>query len=63
MCLAIKKIGTYNLRYRNEVGELHPVYLRTYIWKAVTGLMFDFVKKRREIYFSDLADSNIEKYE
>jgi hypothetical protein len=40
-----KKIKSYNLRYRNKKGIFQPVQLRSYIWKGVTGLMFQYVKK------------------
>ena len=61
--LAIKKIRTYNLRYKNKTGELQPVHFSTYMWKSVTGLMLAFVKAKKEICFSDLPGWVIKKYE
>ena len=63
LLLAIKKIRTYNLRYKNKIGELQPVHLSTYMWKSVTGLMFGFVKAKKEICFSDLSSWDIKKNE
>lgn len=62
LSLAIKKISTYNLKYKNKTGELHPVHLSTYMWKSITGLMFNFVKTKREVCFSDLGNSREYEY-
>jgi hypothetical protein len=49
-----RKIQSYNLRYRNKKGIFQPVLLRTYLWKGVTGLMFQYVRKNRKgRYYSD----------
>jgi hypothetical protein len=63
LCLAVKKIGTYNLKYKNKTGDLHPVNLSTYMWKSITGLMLTSVKTKREVCFSDLPNWEIQKYE
>jgi DNA-directed RNA polymerase specialized sigma subunit len=39
------KIETYNLRYRDENGDLKPVKFSSYIWKRIDGFMLDFLKK------------------
>jgi len=57
LVLAIKKIATYNLEYRNKTGELQPLHLSTYMWKSVTGLIYTYGKNKKEICFSDLSDS------
>lgn len=55
LLLAGRKIHTYNLRYRDKRGCLKPVYFRTYLWKAVTGLILQLLKRKKyEITFSDL---------
>lgn len=51
--LAITKISTYQLDYRNTSGMLQPRHLSTYIWKAVTGVMFSHVRRKREIAMKD----------
>ncbi len=63
LLLAIEKIHTYNLRYKNKTGELQPVHLSTYMWKSVTGLMLSFIKTNKEICFSNLSSWDIQKYE
>ena len=55
--LALKKIDTYNLRYRDKKGNLKPVYFRSYIWKGITGVIVSSIKKRKEILFSELSDN------
>lgn len=40
-----KKIQSYNLRYRNKKGVFQPVLLRSYIWKGITGVIFQYVRK------------------
>ena len=56
LLLATKKVRTFDLCYRNKKGRLKPVYFRTYLWKAVTGLILQFIKKyKNEIMFSDLS--------
>jgi hypothetical protein len=39
------KIKRYNLRYKDKNGVFKKVYLRTYLWKGITGLMFSYIKK------------------
>jgi hypothetical protein len=41
------KIRSYNLRYRNMKGVFQPVQLRSYIWKGVMGVIFQYVRKNR----------------
>lgn len=62
--LSLKKIYTYNLRYRNKKGKLQPVYFRTYIWKSTDGLIIDSVKSgnKKEICFSDLSETKLKRY-
>ena len=56
LLLASKKVHTFNLRYRNKQGRLSRVYFRTYLWKAVTGLILQIINKNKhEIMFSDLS--------
>jgi hypothetical protein len=53
-----KKIQSYNLRYRNKRGVFQPVLLRSYIWKGITGVIFQYVKKNNlEIAFSSTIDT------
>jgi len=40
-----KKIRSYNLRYKNKDGIFQPVLLRSYIWKSVMGVMFQYIRK------------------
>jgi hypothetical protein len=50
-----KKIRSYNLRYKNRDGIFQPVLLRSYIWKGVMGVMFQYVRKnRKEITLAEL---------
>jgi hypothetical protein len=45
-----QKIRSYNLRYRNREGIFQPVLLRSYIWKGITGVIFQYVRNNnREI--------------
>jgi hypothetical protein len=62
LLLAAKNISTYKLRYKNKAGKFQPVHLSTYMWKGITGLIFNYVKGK-EINFSDLPDWTIKKYE
>ncbi|MCX5777548.1 MAG: hypothetical protein NTX32_08030 [Candidatus Firestonebacteria bacterium] len=55
--LALRKIKTYNLKYRDIKGVLKPVYFRSYIWKGVTGIIVSSIKKKKEIQFTDLSDN------
>ena len=55
MKYALEKVTSYNLRYRNKSGELHPVYFRTYLWKGITRVIMGSVKRKKEICFSDLS--------
>jgi hypothetical protein len=63
LIFAIKKIPSYNLRYKNKLGEFQPVYFRTYLWKGITGVIINSIKGKREICFSDLSDMKIKEYE
>jgi hypothetical protein len=40
-----QKIRSYNLRYRNKKGIFQPVLLRSYIWKGITGVIVQYVRK------------------
>lgn len=62
LLLAVKNIYSYNLRYKNKAGRLQPLHLSTYMWKSITGLIFNSIK-RKEICFSNLPDWDIKKYE
>jgi hypothetical protein len=42
------KIRSYSLRYRNVKGVFQPVQLRSYIWKGITGVIFQYVRKYRK---------------
>ena len=55
--LALRKIDTYNLRYRDGNGRLKPVFFRSYIWKGVTGIIVRSLKQKKEIQFTDLSDN------
>jgi hypothetical protein len=52
MLFAESRISRYNLRYKDEMGIFKKVYFRTYLWKGVTGVMFTYIKKNRNL--SDL---------
>ena len=54
--MAANKIKTYDLNYKNNFGELSPRHFSTYIWKSVTGLIYSYGRKKKEICFSDLPD-------
>lgn len=60
---AVKKIPSYNLRYRNKHGEFQPVYFRTFLWKGITGVIINSIKEQREICFSDLSEIRLKEYE
>lgn len=56
LLLASKKVGKFNLRYKDKKGRLSQVYFRTYLWKAVTGLILKSIKKYKyEVMFSELS--------
>ena len=38
------KIKTYNLRYKDENGDLKPVKFSSYIWKRIDGFILDSLK-------------------
>jgi len=42
---AESKINCYKLRYKNKLGVCKKVFLRSYLWKGVTGVMLNYVKK------------------
>ena len=42
-----KKIQSYNLRYRNQQGIFQPVYLRSYIWKGITGIILQYINQQK----------------
>ena len=48
------KIRSYNLRYRNVKGVFQPVQFRSYIWKGVTGVILQYIRKNKRE--SELAD-------
>ena len=39
------KIKTYDLRYRDEHGNLKPVRFSSYIWKRIDGFILDYLKR------------------
>jgi hypothetical protein len=41
------KVRSYNLRYRNVKGVFQPVQFRSYIWKGITGVILQYVRKNR----------------
>ncbi len=43
--LTYNKIESYNLDYRNEKGDSHPVRFASYIWKRIDGFILDYLKK------------------
>jgi DNA-directed RNA polymerase specialized sigma24 family protein len=51
---APNKIRSYNLRYRNTKGVFQPVQFRSYIWKGVTGMILQYIRKNKRE--SELAD-------
>ncbi len=55
--MAVEKIKTYNLEYKNKFGELQPLHFSTYIWKSVTGLIYSYKKHMKEIYLPDISDN------
>jgi len=59
---AMIKISSYNMKYKNKQGKLQPVYFRTYLWKGITGVIINSVKRKKEICFSDLSDLRIKQY-
>jgi len=46
---AEKKINRYNLRFRNKKGKHVKVYLRSYLWKGITGIMITYIKQNRNL--------------
>lgn len=40
------KIDCYKLRYKNKSGLFNKVYLRSYLWKGVTGVILNHVKRK-----------------
>jgi hypothetical protein len=63
LLLASEKIYTYNLRYKNKDGKPQQVYFRSYLWKAVTGIIIRTTKRRREISFTDLSVYNVSSFQ
>lgn len=57
LLLASEKIYKYNLRYKNKQGKRQNVYFRSYIWKAVTGVIIRSIKAKREKSFSDMPNN------
>lgn len=43
--ITYKKIGSYNLDYRDKQGNPHPVKFVSYIWKRIDGFIIDSLKK------------------
>jgi hypothetical protein len=54
LIFSIKKISSYNIRYKNKAGKFQPVYFRTYLWKGITGVIINSIKSKNEIFFGDL---------
>lgn len=54
LIFVIKKIPSYNLRYKNKAGEFQPVYFRTYLWKGITGVIINSLKNKNEIFYGNL---------
>jgi DNA-directed RNA polymerase specialized sigma subunit len=49
-----KKIGSYNLDYRDKKGKPNPVKFTSYIWKRIDGFIIDSL--RRELSESNYYD-------
>ena len=42
---AVRKIPSYNLRYKDRNGFNKKVCFSSYIWKGITGVMLSYVKQ------------------
>jgi hypothetical protein len=42
---AMRKIPSYNLRYKDKKGFFKKVCFSSYIWKGVTGVMLSYLKQ------------------
>ena len=40
-----QKVETYNLKYRDQYGNLKPVKFISYIWKRIDGFILDSLKR------------------
>ncbi len=56
LVLAMKNIKNFDLKYRDSRGKRQRLHLSTYMWKGVTGIMFSWVKKRKEVCSADLPE-------
>ena len=53
--LLYDKIKTYDLRYRDQLGNRKQVRFCSYIWKRVDGFIIDYVKQeQRYVHGMDL---------
>jgi hypothetical protein len=68
------KIDFYKLRYKNKSGVFKKVFLRSYLWKGVTGVMLNHVKRnspasvwkisgRQDVLISNYPAENSEEYD
>ena len=58
--LASVKIHSYKLRYRTKPGEYKMFRFSTYLWKAVTGIIFQQITKyNNETEYFDSADHEL----
>ena len=58
--LASVKIHSYKLRYRTKTGEYKKFRFSTYLWKAVTGIIFQQITKyNNETEYFDSADHEL----
>jgi hypothetical protein len=61
MLFALEKIQSYRLRFKNKDGVFTPVHFSTYLWKGVTGVMMNAIKREKIIYTSEIEDFAIGK--
>ncbi|MBU1998109.1 MAG: hypothetical protein KKE64_01280 [Candidatus Omnitrophica bacterium] len=60
--ITYKKIGSYNLDYRDGQGSPNPVKFVSYIWKRIDGFIIDSLKKELSLfkthkeYYQDLGN-------
>jgi len=45
LLIIYKKIGSYDLNYRDDEGNLSQVKFASYIWKRIDGFIIDSLKK------------------
>lgn len=54
MLITYKKIDSYDLDYRDKLGNPKPVKFISYIWKRIDGFIIDSLKK--ELLLRPLVD-------